>query len=151
VSLPASRRRRRRAAGQPGRETGPPRARRGAWFAPIFGATIIVTVAWAASLAQATPELFMAASLLFALIEGIVLAFIGAVWSPRGVQRSVAFAVLTVLLATPGRWEVAQLRTGQTPQYADLLLDLAASVAWAIFAGLAGATILRDRLLALLP
>jgi len=127
------------------------RVGRGAYLAPILGATIIVTVAWAASLEQATPEIFVAASLVFALIEGVVLAFVGTVWSARGVLQAVVAAVITALLATPGRWELAQLRTGQTPQLMDLLVDLGVTVAWAAFAGLAGATILRDRLTTLLP
>jgi hypothetical protein len=124
---------------------------RAAWLAPILGATIIVTMAWAASLAQATPEIFVAASLVFSIAEGIVLAFVGAIWSPRGVPTAVGVAMLTAILATPGRWELAMLRTGQTPQMLDLAADLGVNLAWAAFAGLAGATILRERLSRLLP
>lgn len=124
---------------------------RGAWLAPILGATLIVVFAWAASLEQATPEVFVAASLVFALGEGVVLAFVGTVWSARGVPLAIGIAVLTALLATPGRWELAYLRTGQNAQLMDLLVDLGVTVAWGAFAGLAGATILRDRLTTLLP
>jgi xanthine/uracil permease len=124
---------------------------RAAWLAPIFGATIIVTLAWAASLEQATPEIIVAASLLFSLLEGVVFAFVAAIWSPRGVPIAVGMSVLTALLATPGRWELARLHTGQVPQTLDLAADMAANLAWASFAGLAGATILRERLTKLLP
>jgi hypothetical protein len=128
-----------------------PRLSRAAWLAPILGATIIVTLAWAASLEQATPEIFVGASLIFTLLEGVVLAFVAAIWSPRGVPIAVGMAVLTGILATPGRWELATLRTTQTPQTLDLLEDAAANLAWAAFSGLAGATILRERLTRLLP
>jgi hypothetical protein len=124
---------------------------RGAWLAPIIGATIIVLLAWAAALEQATPEIFVAASLVFSIAEGIVLAFVGAVWSARGLWAAVAMSVLTAILAIPGRWEVAYARTGQMPQYTDLAIDVGVTIAWAAFAGLAGATILRERLLTLLP
>jgi len=128
-----------------------PKVTRTAWLAPIIGATIIVTLAWAASLEQATPEIFVVASLVFSITEGIVLAFVGTVWSPRGVLVAVAVAMLTAVLATPGRWQLAMLRTGQTPQTVDLAADLGVNLAWAAFAGLAGATILRERLSRLLP
>jgi hypothetical protein len=117
----------------------------------VFGATIIVTLAWAASLEQATPELFVAASLAFAFAEGVILAFVAAVWSPRGIPVAVGMAVLTAILATPGRWELATLRTGDALQPIDLAADVGANIAWAVFAGLAGATILRERLSRLLP
>ncbi len=137
------------------RQNGSTRARptltRAAWLAPVFGATIIVTLAWAASLEQASPEIFVAASLVFAFAEGVILAFVATVWSPRGVLVAVGMAVLTIILATPGRWELASLRTGETPQWMDLAADVGANVAWAVFAGLAGATILRKRLSRLLP
>lgn len=107
--------------------------------------------AWAASLEQATPEIFVAASLVFSIAEGVVLAFVGAVWSARGVAWAVGVAILTALLATPGRWELAYLRTGQNAQLLDLAIDLGVTIAWGAFAGLAGATILRERLLTLLP
>jgi hypothetical protein len=112
---------------------------------------VIVTLAWAASLEQATPEIFVAASLFFAVAEGLVLAFVAAAWSARGLRYSIGLAVLTALLATPGRWELAYLRTGQRPQLIDLGVDLGVTLAWAAFAALAGATILRERLLTLLP
>ena len=114
-------------------------------------ATLIVTLAWAASLEQAAPEIFAAASVFFALAEGIVLAFVGAALSSRGLAWAVGLAVLTAVLATPGRWEVAYLRTGQRPQLLDLGTDVGVTLAWAAFAGLAGATVLRQRLQALLP
>jgi hypothetical protein len=134
-----------------GRRPEEPRLGPVALLAPIIGATIIVLLAWAASLEQATPEIFVAASLVFAIAEGIVLAFVGAVWSVRGLPWAVGIAVLTAVLATPGRWEVAYLRTSQRPQLLDLGSDAAVTLVWAIFAGLAGATILRERLRRLLP
>jgi hypothetical protein len=118
---------------------------------PILAATLIVVLAWAASIFQATQEVFVAASLLFSLFEGIILAFIGAAWSSRGIPTAVVVACITAVLATPGRWELAYLRTGVNPQMNDLLLDLGVTLAWAAFSGLAGATILRERLAALLP
>jgi predicted small integral membrane protein len=121
------------------------------WLGPIIGATLIVVLAWAASLFQATSEVYIAASLTFSICEGIVLAIIGAAWSPRGVPTAMVVACITAVLATPGRWEVAYLRTGVNPQMNDLLLDLGVTVAWGAFAGLAGATILRERLAALMP
>jgi hypothetical protein len=124
---------------------------RGAWLAPVFGATMIVTLAWAASLEQASPEIFVAASLVFSVAEGVILAFVAAVWSPRGVLIAVGLAVLTAILAMPGRWELARLRTGQTLEPMVLAADAGANLAWAAFAGLAGATILRERLSRLLP
>jgi hypothetical protein len=128
-----------------------PRLGRGALLAPIIGATIIVLLAWAASLEQSTPEIFVAASLFFSIAEGIVLAFVSAVWSARGIGWAVAMSVLTAILAIPGRWQVAYTGTGVTPQYTDLAADVGVTLAWAAFAGLAGATILKERLLTLLP
>jgi hypothetical protein len=132
----------------------PPRARnrgRGLWLAPIFGATLIVLLAWAASLEQATPEIFVAASLVFSICEGIVLAFVACIWSWRGVPIAVTVATLTGVIAIPGRWEVASLLTHQTLQLMDMLQDVGVTIAWGAFCGLAGATILRERLAALLP
>lgn len=123
----------------------------GVFIAPLLGTTLIVTLAWAASLEQSTPEIFAAASVFFALAEGIVLAFIGAAMSSRGLAWAIGLAVVTAVLATPGRWEVAYLRTNQRPQLIDLGMDLGVTLAWAAFAGLAGATVLRERLLTLLP
>ena len=113
--------------------------------------TLIIVFAWAASLAQATPEIFVAASLTFAIAEGIVLAFVGCVWSPRGVPVAIAVSAITAVLAVPGRWEVAYLRTGHALQTPDLLSDVGVTLVWGAFAGLAGATILRERLRTLLP
>jgi hypothetical protein len=124
---------------------------RSAWFAPIVAVTLIVVFAWAASLAQATPEIFVAASLAFSIAEGIVLAFVGCLWSSRGVPIAVVVAAITGVLAAPGRWEVAYLHTAHALQAPDLLTDLGVTVAWGAFAGLAGATILRERLRTLLP
>jgi hypothetical protein len=124
---------------------------RGTWLAPIIGATLIVTLAWGASLEQSTPEIFVVASLVFSLAEGIVLAFVAYLWSARGLPIGVAVAVGTALLATPGRWELAYLRTSQRPQFIDLGMDLVVTIAWAAFAALAGATLLKDRLAALTP
>jgi hypothetical protein len=139
--------------GSPPRSKRPERSRlgRGAWLAPIIGSTLIVFFAWAASLQQAAPEVFVAASLVFALIEGLILAFVAAIWSARGLGWAVGMALVTAVLAIPGRWELAYLRTGQRPQLLDLGSDVAVTLAWAAFAGIAGATILRERLLALLP
>jgi hypothetical protein len=127
------------------------RTDRRAWFAPIPAVTLIIVLAWAASIFQSTAEVFVAASLVFSLGEGIVLAFVGTVWASRGPAIATVVAAITAVLATPGRWEVAFLRTGQNPQMNDLLLDLAVTVAWGAFAGLAGSTILRERLQTLLP
>jgi hypothetical protein len=121
------------------------------WLGPIFGATLIVVLAWTASLFQATAEVFVAASLAFSIGEGIILAFIGAAWSSRGVPTAVVVACIPAVLATPGRWELAYLRTGVNPQMNDLLVDLGVTLAWAAFCGLAGATILRQRLTTLMP
>jgi hypothetical protein len=129
----------------------PRRARFALWFAPIIGATTIVAVAALASLEQSMPEVFVAASVVFSIIEGVVLAFIGCVWSSRGVPNAVLAASVTAVLAAPGRWEVARVRTGHMAQQTDLLADLALTLAWGAFAGLAGATVLRARLSALLP
>ena len=77
-------------------------------------------------------------------------AFVAAIWSPRGVPIAVGMAALT------GCWR--HLAAGSWPrctqvrhQTIDLVADLAANLAWAAFAGLAGATILRERLSRLLP
>lgn len=121
------------------------------WLGPIIAATLIVVIAWAASLFQATSEVFVAASLIFSLLEGVILAFVGAAWSSRGVPIGAVVACITAVLATPGRWQLAYLRTGVTPQINDLLLDLGVTLAWAAFCGLAGATVLRERLRTLLP
>jgi hypothetical protein len=120
-------------------------------LAPVLGASVIVTLAWAASLEQATPEMFVAASLVFAIVEGVVLAFVGASWSSRGLVWSAAVAVIAAVLALPGRWELAYLVTGHQPEILDLAEDAGVTIAWAAFAGLAGATIFRERIRTLTP
>ena len=77
----------------------------------------------------ATAEIFVAASLGFSLLEGVVCAFIGSAWASRGAPIATVVAAITAVLATPGRWEVAYLRTGLTPQLIDLMLDLGLTVA----------------------
>jgi len=129
-----------------------PRLGRGALLSPIVGASLIVTFAYGASLLQAAPEVVAAAALTYALAEGIVLAIIGSLWAPpRGVGMAIAIAVVTALLATPGRWYLAYLHAGHTAPLTDLLEDLGTTVAWAAFAGAAGATILRRRVSKLVP
>jgi hypothetical protein len=118
---------------------------------PIVAATIIVVLAYGASLFQSTPEIFVAASLVFSLGEGIVLALVGAAFARNGAPVGTVVAMIAAVLATPGRWEVAYLRTGLKPQMLDLLVDLGATIAWGAFAGLAGSTVLRERLQRLLP
>ena len=151
MPTPASRARRN---GVPGRRRPRParlRAGRGAWLAPILGATVIVTLAWAAAQVQSSPEVFVAASVVFSLCEGLVLALVACVWSARGVPIAVLVAVVTAALATPGRWQIAQLHTGQTPQPLDLAMDGGITLLWAALTGLAGSTVLRERLSTLLP
>jgi hypothetical protein len=128
-----------------------PRERLGrrAWLAPIFGATLIVCLGAAASLAQATTEVFVAASIVFSLAEGVVLAFVGYLWSRRGVGFAVVAACMTAMLAAPGRWEFVYARYGRTIQTSDMVTDLLVTLAWGAFAGLAGATVLRTRIAAL--
>jgi hypothetical protein len=126
---------------------------RRAWLAPPIGATLIVALATAASLAQATESVFVAASLLFSLCEGVILAIVGYIWwSRRGIGAGILAAVVTAAVAAPARWEVAIFtRRGlSAPQPSDLLSDLLISIVWGAFAGLAGATILRPRLAALM-
>ena len=123
-----------------------------AWLAPPIGAAIIVALAAALSLAQATDWVFLLASLVFSLCEGVVLALVGFTWIRRGVVAAVLAAAVTAAVAAPLRWEVRFfMHYGQPiPQTLDLLTDLAVSVAWGAFAGLAGATILRPKLAALM-
>jgi hypothetical protein len=109
---------------------------------------VIVALAFAASRAQATTEIFVVASLVFTVCEGLVLAIVGWMWSPRGVVASIVAAALTAALAAPARWQVAS--TFQPVQPIDLVMDLLLSVAWGALAGLAGATILRAKLGALM-
>jgi len=110
---------------------------------------VIVLVGAAASLAQATPEVYVAASLVFSLAEGVVLAVVGYLWSRRGPRLAALAGCITALLATPGRWEFAAVRSGQKLEHTDLLIDLLVSLAWGALAGLAGATVLRPRIAAL--
>jgi hypothetical protein len=124
----------------------------GTLLSPIIGASLIVTIAYAASLLQASAEVVAAAALAFAAAEGLILAIIGALWAQRrSVGIAVAMAVLTALLAVPGRWLLAYLHANRTPPLLDLMEDLGITILWAAFAGLAGATILRQRLSNLLP
>src|ERR1700694_4269313 len=103
--MAASRRRRNHRVPRASTST-PPGARRSAWLAPPIGIAVIVGLAFAASRAQATPEIFIAAALVFSLCEGVVLAVVGWAWSPRGLLRAVVAAAATAALATPIRWEV---------------------------------------------
>jgi len=121
-------------------------------LAPVIGMVVIVALAAGASLAQAAEQVFVAASLVFSLCEGVVLALVGFIWcSRRGIPAAVLAAVVTAAAAAPARWEVTILaRNGQSvPLQTDLLTDLLVSIAWGAFAGLAGATILRPKLAAL--
>jgi len=125
---------------------------RGTLLSPIIGASLIVTFAYAASLLQASAEVVAAAALTYAAAEGLVLAIIGALWAERrSVGSAIAIAILTALLATPGRWGLAYLHAGHTAPLLDLLEDLGVTILWAAFAGLAGATLLRERMSNLLP
>jgi hypothetical protein len=110
---------------------------------------VIVLLGAAASLAQSTPEVYVAASIVFSLAEGVVLAFVGYLWSPRGPAFAAVAGCITAVLAAPGRWEFASVRYRQTLQPMDLLVDLAVSLAWGALAGVAGATVLRPRIAAL--
>jgi hypothetical protein len=123
-----------------------------AWLAPPIGALIIIALAAALSLAQATEWVFLLASLVFSLSEGFVLALVGFTWSRRGVVAAILAASVTAAVAAPARWEVRFfMRYGEPiPQTRDLFADLAVSVAWGAFAGLAGATVLRPKLAALM-
>jgi hypothetical protein len=49
-------------------------------------------------------------------------------------------------MATGGRWELVYVQTTRTAQLQDLMLDLGFTIAYAVLAGIIGATILRDRL-----
>jgi hypothetical protein len=121
------------------------------WLAPPIGVVVIVGLAFAASRAQASAELFVAAALTFSLCEGAVLALVGWAWSRRGILAAVVAASVTAALAAPVRWWVGSVAGYlQTSKPANLLEDLLVSVAWGAIAGLAGATILRSRLAALM-
>lgn len=122
------------------------RTGRGAWWAVIMGALLIVGLGWLVSLLPADSQFLVASSLLFALVEGIVLAFVAALWGSRGLSYAVAAAVLTGLMAAGGRWELVYVQNSRTAQTQDLLLDLGFTMAYAVIAGIIGATILRQRL-----
>jgi hypothetical protein len=122
------------------------RTGRGAWWAVIMGALLIVGLGWLISLLPANSEFVVATSLLFALAEGIILAFVAALWSNRGLSYAVAAAVLTGVMATGARWELVYVQNSRTAQTQDLLLDLGFTIAYAVLAGIIGATILRERL-----
>ena len=130
------------------RKPSPPSSR-WAWLSPPIGAAVIVALAAAASLAQATPEIFVAASLVFSLCEAVVLALVGYAWSRRGLVAATLAGIGTAAVAAPARWEVTLLRYGLPLQQRDLLEDLLVSIALGALAGLAGATILRSRFAAM--
>lgn len=124
----------------------------GTLLSPVIGASLIVTFAYAASLLQASAEVVAAAALTYAAAEGLVLAIIGALWSQhRRVSTAIAIVIVTAILAVPGRWLLAYLHAGRTAPLLDLVEDLGTTILWAAFAGLAGATLLRQRLSNLLP
>ncbi|MBV9580402.1 MAG: hypothetical protein JO057_17590 [Chloroflexi bacterium] len=127
------------------------RTSRGAWWSVIMGALLIVGLSWLVSLEPDHSQFLVASSLLFALAEGIVLAFVAALWGSRGLSYSVAAAVLTGIIATGARWELVYVQTSRAAQTQDLFLDLGFTIAYAILAGIIGATILRERLSGLMP
>jgi hypothetical protein len=159
--MPPSVRRRQHGSSRNGK-VGPPSAGRGkvghaavgrrAWLAPPIGVVVIVGLASAATLAQSTEWVFIAASLVFSLCEGVVLAVVGFTWAHRGVGAAMLASVATAVVAAPLRWEVAIFtrRGVSAPEPMDLVVDLAVSVAWGAIAGLAGATILRPKLAAIM-
>jgi hypothetical protein len=122
------------------------RTGRGAWWAVVMAALLIVGLGWLVSLQPANSQFLVAGALLFALVEGIVLAFVAALWSSRGLSYAVAAAVLTGLMAAGGRWELVYAQNSRTAQLPDLLLDLGFTMAYAVIAGIIGATLLRQRL-----
>jgi hypothetical protein len=111
-----------------------------------MGALLIVGLGWLISLQPANSELLVATSLLFALAEGVILAFVAALWSDRGLPYAVAASVLTAAMAAAGRWELVYVQNSRTAQMQDLLLDLGFTLAYAVIAGIIGATILHERL-----
>jgi len=126
---------------------------RRAWLALPVAVVAIVALAAGASLAQAAEAVFIAASLLFSLCEGVILAIVGWIWwSRRGIVGAMVAAAVTAAVAAPARWEVTILiQYGRrNPPPTDLLSDMLVSIAWGAFAGLAGATVLRPRLAALM-
>jgi hypothetical protein len=124
-----------------------------ALIAPPVAVVLIVALAAGASLAQAAESVFVAASLLFSLCEGVILASVGLIWWSRGgIVAAIVAASITAAVAAPARWEVTILThySQPAPVSTDLLSDLLISIAWGAFAGLAGATILRPKLAALM-
>jgi hypothetical protein len=114
-----------------------------------MGALLIIGLGWLISLQPAGSQLLVPSSLFFALAEGIVLAVVAALWSSRGLSYAIAAAVLTGVIATGGRWELVYVQTSRTAQMQDLLLDLGFTIAYAVLAGIIGATILSTRIPAL--
>src|SRR5438067_1738057 len=98
------------------------------WLSPPIGAAVIVLLAAGASLAQATAEIFIAASLVFSLCEAVVLALVGFAWSRRGIVAAMLAGAATGGVAAPARWEVTILRYGLPLPQADLLEDLLVSI-----------------------
>lgn len=151
--MPRSQRRRnhqgrhKRSATLPGSN---PVSNRRAWLSPPIGVVVIVALSVAASFAHATEEIFIAASLMFSLCEGIILALVGFGWRRRGIVAAMFAGAGTAAMAAPARWEVSLLRFGQPVPQTDLLADLLVSIAWGALAGAAGATILRSKLAALM-
>ena len=139
--------RRRRIIPQP---SGFGKPRRAAWWAVIGGTALITGVAWLISQVPGSPQTstqwLAAAALGFALLEGIVLSVVAALWSNRGISLAIAASVLTALLATAGRWEITYARTNRTAEIPDLLLDFGFTMAWAVFAAIVGASVQRERL-----
>jgi hypothetical protein len=127
-----------------------PMSKTATWLSAPIGVAVIVGLAAAASFAQSTTAVFIAASLVFSLCEGVVLAVVGYTWSRRGLTAAVLAAGVTAAVAAPLRWEVSLMRFAQPVQQMDLLTDLLVSIAWGALAGLAGATILRPRLAVLM-
>jgi FtsH-binding integral membrane protein len=122
------------------------RTARGAWWAVIMGALLIIGLGWLISLQPENSQFLVATSLLFALAEGVILAFVAALWSSRGLPYAVAASVLTGAIAAAGRSELVYVQNSRTAQMQDLLLDLGFTLAYAVIAGIIGATILRERL-----
>jgi hypothetical protein len=116
-----------------------------------MGALLIIGLGWLVSLQADSSPFLVASSLLFALAEGVILALVAALWSNRAPSYAVAAAVLTGIMAAGGRWELVYLQTSRMAQLPDLLLDLGFTIAYAVLAGIIGATLLRERLARFLP
>jgi hypothetical protein len=147
-----SRARRNGLARRPRKQPPPRRLTWGAWLIIFIATVSIAFFAWGASLTLQTPELSVPAALVFALAEGMILCFVGTVWSQRGVVNGVLAACVAGGLAAPIRWELARYQNGgRLATTNDLLSDFAVTLAWAAFAGFIGSTVLRRRLSALIP